>query len=279
MTPNPQYVILFHHFRRLLEVFAKEGIDAAPLKGAHLLTSVYPEGEERGTLSDVDFLVREGDWKRALEAMEREGFTRREHFANEERLQEVGFHLDLAPGRHVLFEIHRHLFSAHRISIDHDAIWARSTPSTFDGAPCRRLAAEDHFCHIALHALIHRLDPPVTSLRDLELLLASEPDLAPRAAERARQWRITRIAWLYLRLLEERTADPSLGRIAAGIAPPRPVRALARAIVPDGDGTRLSFLNHRVQAALLWPVLFDSPLMTARFAANHPLVQKILGRA
>ena len=279
MTPNPQYVILFHHFRRLLEALAEEGIDAAPLKGAHLLTSVYPEGEGRGTLSDVDFLVREGDWKRALGVMEREGFTRREHFANEERLNEVGFHLDVAPGRHVLFEIHRHLFSAHRITIDHDAIWARSTPSAFDGAPCRRLAAEDHFCHIALHALIHRLDQLPRTTRDLELLLRDDPLSTDRIVHRARQWRITRIVWRFLELLTR--TDPELcpSSAVASLAPPRIVRAAVRALVPDGDGTRLSFLNHRVQAALLWPVLFDSTLMTARFAANHPLVQKILGRA
>jgi hypothetical protein len=80
---NPQHIILFHHFRRLLEAAANEGIDVVPLKGAHLLTSVYPDDEDRGVMSDVDFLVRKQDWTRTLELMIELGFERRDHPADE----------------------------------------------------------------------------------------------------------------------------------------------------------------------------------------------------
>ena len=120
---------------------------------------------------------------------------------------------------------------------------------------------------VAFHALIHRLDQLPRTTRDLELLLRDDPLSADRIADRARQWRITRIAWRFLELLTR--TDPGLcpSSTVASLAPPRIVRAAIRALVPDGETTRLHRLNHRVQAALLWPILFDSPLMTARFAA------------
>ena len=278
---NPQHIILFHHFRRLLEAAALEGIDVAPLKGAHLLTGVYPDDEDRGVMSDVDFLVRNRDWPRTLELMTELGFKRRDHFADESQMHEAGFYLFVDDTRKILFEPHRYLFEPGRFTIDHEALWERSSESTFDGTPCRRLAPEDHFCHIAFHATIHRLMSLERTVRDLDLLLRSEGrdgvpvnDFPEKIIRRARDWKVTRSVWLFFSLIAEVRDDPELDAVAASIAPVRPIRSSIRLMVPDSRGTRLKRLNHRIAAALLWPVLFDNPLLVARFVANHPLVSK-----
>ena len=274
---NPQHIILFHHFRRLLAAAANEGIDVVPLKGAHLLTSVYPDDEDRGVMSDVDFLVRSRDWTRTLELMVELGFERRDHFADESLLHEAGFYLRVDDTRKILFEPHRYLFEPGRFFIDHEALWERSFESTFDGTACRRLACEDHFCHIAFHATIHRLIYLERTVRDLDLLLRSQDkaaDIVEKIVRRARDWKVTRSVWLFFSLIDEVYDDPKLGAAAASIAPSRPIRSFIRLAVPDSRGTRLGRLHHRIQAAVLWPVLFDNPLLAARFVANHPVISK-----
>lgn len=271
MPPNPQYVILFHHFRRLLEAAAKEGIDVAPLKGAHLLTSVYPEDEDRGMMADVDFLVRPRDWSRILELIGDTDFAKRDHFADEERQShEVGFHLQLDDERHILFEVHRYILNPRRWPLDHEAIWSRSVESTFEDAPCRRLAPEDHFVHIAVHAAIHRFDFIERTVRDLELLVRQgglDPELV---VERAREWGGTRIAWLMLSLIDEHAQEPLLNDQIRALAPPLPIRRAIRFFIPSTTSTRVARLHHRARAAVLWPLLFDSPVRLTRFVANHP---------
>jgi hypothetical protein len=265
------HVVLLHHFRRVLEEAASRSIDVAPIKGAHLLTSVYPEGAPR-RLGDVDFLVRPGDWERALEMMPSLGFSPRVAVHEEAGTHEAGFNLDVGTGVPLLFEAHRFLFEPRRVAIDHEALWARSAASTLDGAPCRRLAVEDHVVHACLHSALHRLMQLETVLVDLEMLLdrgAPDPD---RIVDRAREWRSTRACWLLLDLLARRRPDLGAGPIAQSLAPPRPARLALRLLVPGPGPTRLSGLNHRLQAALLWPWLMDDVRFLARFVSGHPVL-------
>jgi len=95
---------------------------------------------------------------------------------------------------------------------------------------------------------------------------------------RASEWRVSRSVWLFAALLDER--DPGLGLRPhlRRLAPPRGVARLIRLLVPGIGDTRIAALNHRVQAAILWPLLFDSPLALARLVINHPLVRHLRGR-
>ncbi|MDD5306776.1 MAG: nucleotidyltransferase family protein [Deltaproteobacteria bacterium] len=274
MKPNPQHVVLFHHFRRFLKAAAEEGIDAAPLKGAHLITGVYPEGEDRGQLADVDFLVRPRDWERALRLLPKLGFEERvlpSWHPPERKTHEAGFNLDLGGGRRILFEVHRHLLEPSRFPIDHEGIWARSVVSEFDGVPCRRLAAEDHFVFGALHEVAHRLQTLAKTVRDLELLVSRGGADLRVVIARANEWRVRRIIWLFLSLIEDRAPHLGAGALTGSVAPSPPVRIALRLLVPDERGTRLTSFHHRIQAALLWPWLFDDIRSVVRLVAHHPL--------
>ena len=278
-----QYTILFHHFREFLKRANGAGIDIMPLKGAHLLTSVYPPGEDRGLMADIDFLVREADWGRGLKLLEECGFRPRDHFSDESKRHEQGFYFALPGDKHFLFEIHRHLMEPRRYTIDSNGIWQRAYPSHFEGVPCMRMADEDVFCHVAWHSAIHRLITHRRTLRDLELVILGSQKNNPPAAEltekivqRAQEWHITRVVWLYLTQLEKRIADaesdvPSPLKSAIDrIAPPVQIRFLLKALVGTDEHPRLSRLNHRVQAALIWPLFFDHKRHLLKMIVNHP---------
>ena len=275
---NPQHVVLFHYFRRFLVEADKVGIDVAPLKGAHLLTSVYPGDVDRGVMSDVDFLVRPAQFAKAGALLEEMGFYRRHEEDAGHAAHEVSYYFDVAPGRHFMFEAHQHLFEPMRFPVDHEAIWRRSAASELDGAPCRRLAPEDHYVHIAFHAVLHRLMSLERTLRDLELLVRHGDADLDLVVERAREWRTTRAVWLVTKLVDASAPELGLARIALALAPPRAARAALELIVPQGRAeTRLSHLHHRWQAALLWPIVFDSPLQVARLVATHPYARYWVG--
>ncbi|MBN2340144.1 MAG: nucleotidyltransferase family protein [Deltaproteobacteria bacterium] len=274
---NPQYIILFHHFREMLKQANEAGVEMIPLKGAHLLTSVYPEEEDRGTIADVDFLVRDRDWHRARRLLRAYGFAPREHFADESNRYEQGFHFTLPNGKHFLFEVHRHLVAPSRFSIDTEGIWRRAYASDFEGIPCLRMADEDVFCHVAWHSAIHRFMNHERTLRDLELVL-THSNAAGKIIERAREWQVTRVVWLYLTLLRDRLETPTpatpLGHFIEIVAPPFYIQKMLLTLVGNGDETRFSMLHHRAQAALIWPLIFDSKRQLMQMIAHHPRLSR-----
>ena len=266
MNHNPQYIVLFHHFRLFVEAAAKEGIDVALLKGAHLLTSVYPEGEDRGMLADVDFLVREKDFEKTCALLQKEGFERRQVPGREisvSKAEDAGFYLRLSDDKRILFEVHRHLEQTARHPVNYKELWSRARISQFDGVPCMRLAAEDHFLHIAMHMMTDRFTEPQRSLRDLELLVREgEVDLSV-VADRAKEWQCRRATYLALTLLKQKCTDLKLDSSIEDLAPPVIVRTVLGHLVPDESGFIFARAGLRKEQAILWPPLTDGliPLM------------------
>jgi hypothetical protein len=269
---NPQYVILFHHFRRFLEKAAAEGVDVVPLKGAHLLTSVYGPDGDRGLMADVDFLVREADWKTSHRLLEGLGFVARPSPLDEDHQKEKGFHLPVDDGRHILFEAHRALFAEDRFPIDHDALWARTAPSTFDGVCCRRMSGEDVFCHVAFHAAVHRFMNLPRAVEDLRRVLTLSDVSLPAIVERADQWHCRRAVWFFLHLLARRVNRVGVSAALDALSPPLPVRAALAALPAAGGDTRIACLHHRLQAAIVWPLVFDRPSDLLRMVRHHPFL-------
>jgi hypothetical protein len=268
-TPNLQHIVLMHHFRELLKAAQRAGVDIAPLKGAHLITSVYPPAEDRGVMSDVDFLVRARDFERIWSLLEELGFSREARHAR----HEASFYFALGDGRRILFEPHRYLFEPKRFTIDHDALWRRASPSTCEGQPCLRLAPEDHFCHIAFHSMIHRFSNVKRATRDLErILLAEGPSLPDRIAERAEEWHMTRVAWAMLQRLSRRPGISVNERILARLAPPLPVRTAAPLLMDSGTKVEQMSLRYRLRAAIIWPFFFDHLPELARMLLHHHAV-------
>ena len=258
---TPQNVVLFHHFRRFLECASKKAIDVAPLKGAHLLTSVYPDGEDRGLLADVDFLVRPADWKEALSILREMGFrgrpaTRRP--VSDAEYHETAYYLEIDGGDRIMFEPHRFLAPPARLRIDYAALWQRSTVSEFDGAPCRRLSNDDHFLHTVVHMVSHSFLAPSRSLRDMALLIDRGGVSLDRVIAEVDVWGIRNASWLALSMLEEQLPGTVDARYLRSVRPAARVRRYLRWLVPSPSGFRLPKLGLRGQQLVLWPALFDS---------------------
>ena len=263
-----------HHLGRLLRELHARGIDVAPLKGAELVTTVYADVPFERSMGDVDLLVRPPHWGRAIEVMLDLGLRPRYGLTEERDAHEIGFRLVVAPGRSILFELHRYLLEPRRFPIGHDAIWRRAMPSELDGVPCWRLSAEDHLVHLCLHAALHRFMHLERTLRDVELLLraGARPAMVARIA---REWRATRAVWVVATLLVRGDPDlESAAQLARWLAPPWLARqALAHLVVPGSPSAPL-VLSHRLGAATLWPWIFDSPPLLLRFVANHPIAAR-----
>ena len=272
MNVHPQTVVLFHHFRRFLEAAAAREIDVAPLKGAHLLTSVYPEGEGRGTMSDVDFLVRPEQWDAALEILVSLGFAQKDlpgRPVTRATFYEAWFYLTVSDRERILFEPHRYLVQPARLNIDYTELWSRSVASTFDGVPCRRLSVEDHILYTVVHLTTHFFSLQPVWLRDLSLLFTEgRPDISV-LERRAASWRVKRAAWLVFTLLSESGVGPDVTALCRQLAPPKSVQKLLRLLVPDANGLRFQSADLRLREALLWPAVFDSPVDFVRFGGSY----------
>ncbi len=274
MLPNPQHILLLHQLRVFLDAAAAAGVHVAPLKGAHLITGVYPAGEDRGGMCDVDVLVPPEHFDVAGEVLEALGYCRRElrdRRRTEAEFYEAGYRRDLGGGRRVMVEVHRYFVQPQRAPVDYAALWARAEPATLEGAPCLRLRPEDHLLHAAMHLMTDRFEAPARGLRDAEHLIVRAGAELGLAAERAVRWRCGRPLWLTFALLAE--AAPQLRERLAphiqALRPPPLARALARALVPTAAGLRWSSIGRRPGQALLWPALLDGMGHAASFGAYY----------
>ena len=272
----PQYIVLFHYFRKLLLEANRRHIDIIPLKGAHLLTSVYPPDENRGLLADVDFLVRESDWANTIQLMIDSGFIRRSvpaRAVSQHRFYEIGFYIRHGNGHAFLFEPHRQLVQTARHPIDYDAIWARSKDSSFDGAPCKRMTDDDHFLHQVIHLFTHRFTGLPRTFRDLELLMQNgEVDMST-VVSRAGEWKCRTALWLTLTLFNSYTKKtefaPVLNPCINQIAPPAPVRLALTTLVSSKKGFLFAGTGLRKEEVILWPFLMDDLEQGSRFLFDY----------
>ncbi len=275
MVINPQHVILFHYFRRFLERAAEARIDVAPLKGAHLITTVYSAEEDRGKLADVDFLVRPSDWQRTLFLLEEMEFARTKlsrRPVTDREFHEAQMFLEIPRGK-IMFEPHRYLVQPARHNIDHAALWERSEESTFDGAPCLRLTPEDHLLHATIHLMSHGFVSPVRGLRDIELLIrAAHPDLDV-VESRARKWECTRALYLVYALLDRTVADLGLAERAAALPVSGHIRLLLTRLVPNAEGFVFPNFGLRATEATLFPLLMDGTYPLIRFTSSFAMLR------
>jgi len=268
---NFQHVILFHHFRRILERALDDKIEIAPLKGAHLVTSVYLDAAERGFMGDVDFLVPINKWDRVVSMMFKLGFTLETNSSS----HELGFNFDIDGGQHILIEPHCYIFDPERFYIDHDELWQRAYKSEFDGVECFRLSDEDHFCHLAFHSMLHRLTSFKRTCEDLKNIIKSrEPEFIKKIIVRARQWNTTRVIWFFVKQISKDLQEYDLDETLKALQPNDITKNMIDLVFIAQRQSFFSSLHHRAQAAVIWAIMFDSPSLLAKMVLNHPSLQK-----
>ena len=246
-----------------------------PLKGAHLISSVYPEGEDRGRLGDVDFLVRPESFGEVDALLIHQGFRREVLEPYQTEKHEASYVLDVGSQNLIAFEVHRALS---RFPLDQEGIWGRARPGVFDGVPCLYLSAEDTYVYLVLHELFHRFSGLSRTVRDLTMLLRYQSVDTVQVISRAREWRLTRAVWTLSRLVGQTDASLGLDEMLRELRPDALTRKVIEYLVPDEHATRLFKLHHRLQALLLWTWLLDRKTQLIRRAITHPYLQYLSER-
>lgn len=270
MKPHPRNIILFHHFRRFLELANSQEIEIIPLKGAHLISTVYPEDVDRGVLCDVDFLVRPEFFDEIGRILSMQGFYQRSGKPYKEERHEAAYYLNISSQHRIMFEVHRALA---RYPIDHDGIWERSKSSKFDGVPCRYLSDEDAYVYSVLHELFHRFMWLSRTVQDLTMLLRYGSVDLDVVVARSKEWRLTRAVWTISRLVQRHDVTLGLNDMLKALQPTTVTQKVINYLVPDDSATRLFGLHHRLQAILLWTWLLDSKTQLAHRVLTHPYLQ------
>lgn len=189
-----------HEFRQIAVAMDQKRIPLVPLKGmAYAL--MFEKGGPTRAMADLDLLVPPDQFEAAGAVMRELGYEEKTLGAIEQ-----------SPGHHErgfcrngrLVEIHRFFLRGKRVTVDYAALWARTVPVGRDDVLCRRLSPEDTFLYHCLHMGLHEF--ALQGLRAVwelrRLILEDGPNLVV-AARRAREWRILRMTWCALRLLEE----------------------------------------------------------------------------
>jgi hypothetical protein len=270
MKPDLRFVLQAHHFRRILEAAAKRGIEVVPLKGMDLVTFEYGD-RPRPPMGDVDFLVRPERASEMCGLMEELGFVSR------------GRDIDAASARHergyllffqqgsLLFEVHTHLVDPVRFPIDELGLWNRMRPSSIDGLPCHRLSPEDFLVFLALHSTLHRFLTLERTLNDISNLLeTTQLSDFSLASFRAKEWGVSRALWFHLQLLQPLHNFDFVNDLRRVLCPEIQTQ-FSLSKLTNGTRSRLIGFPYRLQALLIWPIVFDTPLIALRLMLFRPL--------
>ncbi|HEX6851052.1 MAG TPA: nucleotidyltransferase family protein [Candidatus Polarisedimenticolaceae bacterium] len=196
-------LLLLARLEQALDILGAEGIVPIALKGISFLGRFYPSFDAR-TLDDADLLVAPAEAARAIEALERAGWTgprgaERTHWLRS------SFEMPLtSPGPvTVLLEIHWSLGQEQRYDIPVGEILARTVPQEIAGRPARRLDDHDAAAHLLLHHVQHYFDRRLKWAVDLASIVADPGFDWSEVARRLRSWKGSGAASLALRHLRK----------------------------------------------------------------------------
>ena len=150
---------------RLLRLFTRNGVEAAPLKGPVLAESLYGSISLR-TSDDIDLLVKVADFSMAESLLIEAGFVPVDETGNYHR----GF-----SGRDTLVELHFAVASPSLPRFDIERAWARSKRIDFCGHATRFFDKTDLLLYLVLHGVKHHFARLVWLL-DITRVLAGLDD-------------------------------------------------------------------------------------------------------
>jgi hypothetical protein len=155
--------------RALLDIAraAEEQCEIILLKGPALAHRFYPDPSWRA-FSDIDLLVRTGEWRRACALLERRGFRRERPEPRpgfDERFGKAAVHVN-DQGLNV--DLHRTLvLGSFGMWMQPEALFDRTVPFDVAGVPLRRLDDTALLLHACVHAALGFKDPLLMPLRDV----------------------------------------------------------------------------------------------------------------
>lgn len=187
------WVLVERDLRGLGTALGAAGVPWAPIKGADVATRsaprLYGDPAER-TMTDLDLLVPEADYRRAREALEADGWTNRAPGARFERYveEEGSAWTGGREGSPLVVELHLRLWGFVPDGLG-DALLDRADADRSLGPTARRLRLADAFLLAAVHPWLHLPPRSLANWWEVHRLaeVGGEP-LAEEAAGEARRW-------------------------------------------------------------------------------------------
>ena len=168
---------LANELHRLLELFARNGIETLPLKGPVLAEVLYGSMSLR-TSDDLDLLVKSTDFARAESVLIDAGFVPVDEVGNYHR----GF-----VDKGMFVELHFGLASPSLPRFDLEQAWARSRTINFCGHDTRIFDKADLLLYLVLHGVKHHFARLVWLLDVTRALANLDDDDVEQLLEMARR--------------------------------------------------------------------------------------------
>jgi len=257
--------------REFLETVVEDlhhrGVEVMLLKGAVLAFGVYDRPEHRG-LGDVDFLVREEDFRGLRAALEAFGYrtalpaletTDLPRFAH--CVRQVRFAARQGPP----VEVHFRLLNL-GLPPPVEPAWDTAVPFRLGTAEVRVPSPERFLLHLCLHAQQHAF-ALLRLFADLTVWSRQGTVETGRFVALARLHRLTTASWLAVRLSEELLGPPSGGdALRIALRPSFWKRALAERVWRISEARRLAVRLGAVEAELPRAFLLGEAPWTEKLA-------------
>src|SRR5258705_8568780 len=146
--------VLFDELARMMDVLAKDGVEAIPFKGPVIALQAYGDLGLR-VFRDLDFLIRDCDVDQTVATLRGLGYERKGQLSEAQidairRLQ--GQDILFKKGAGIAVEPHTRLTPQRRaLDIDYAGLWHRAQRTALNGRTMLTLAPEDHFLILAIH--------------------------------------------------------------------------------------------------------------------------------
>jgi hypothetical protein len=149
-------------------------VEAVVLKGSALAHGVYPDPSWR-PFGDIDLLVRDKQWPKALKALSSCGFQRRYQEPRPGFTARFGHAALLEDSQHVEVDLHRTLVAGpFGMWIQPDELFDRTTDFVLGGIVLRRLDNTAALAHACVHASLGFRPPLLLPIRDVAQLCVSD---------------------------------------------------------------------------------------------------------
>ncbi|HEX5034972.1 MAG TPA: nucleotidyltransferase family protein [bacterium] len=164
---------VIHRVSKVLDLFQRQGIPTALLKGASLAFTVYRNLGVR-YMDDFDLLVPLADAPRAIELLHQSGW--RQAFVTEKVFTPAAHSTGFLNPEGDSMDLHWHVLNQCCDADDDIVFWEKARPLEVEGIPTHALCPTDQLFHACIHGARWNTVAPIRWVADAVGLIRTYPD-------------------------------------------------------------------------------------------------------
>ena len=273
-------LIYEQEYKTIYEIFCKKGVDLVPIKGVAFLHDIY-NGHFARSLNDIDLLIKEGDYKKAVKILESIGYIKKLEGMKEEywliKQCHVAFIKRNEQSFPIVLDLHFRLDFKRNNKTILDFDWSRNRELNIDNDKIKVLSIEDTLFSLVLH---QRRYGPALSLKyvlDVALLFKKYKEKFNWAYIYAECKKNKLFSCLYFLLLQETLflEDKDMVNIIEGDLFPisRKKKNIMRKFISKELSSYYLHKDIKKNYLKVHFLLYDGYLEPAKYIINIPLEQ------